>query len=130
VGSGGSVTLTTSLSGAVLFTVTTAQLNAATSLNFVYANASSITEVIVNVVGSGSLTLTNFQIFTGGVNSAFYTYNLCSATTLTITSFGLLGNLLAPFTDITINNGNINGNVVGLSLRGTGSGEVNLPTCP
>jgi choice-of-anchor A domain-containing protein len=91
---------------------------------------SVVKQVVVNVVGSDAATFSGFDTNTGGLTSGQLTWNICSATSVSISSFNFQGNLLAPLADVSLTNAQINGNVAARTLVGTGSGEVHLPTCP
>jgi choice-of-anchor A domain-containing protein len=130
VGSGNGVTFTGSNSSSQTFTITTAQLAAASSVRFAFPTASAVQQVVVNVVGSGVADFSGFDTNLGGLSNGRVTWNVCSATRVTISGFNFQGNLLAPLADVVISNAQINGNVAARTLTSTGSGEVHLPQCP
>jgi choice-of-anchor A domain-containing protein len=130
VGSGNGVTFTGSNSASQTFTITAAQLADASSIRFAFADASAVQQVVVNVVGSGTVDFSGFDTNLGGLANGRITWNICSATRVTVSAFNFQGNLLAPLADVVISNAQINGNVAARTLTSTGSGEVHLPQCP
>lgn len=83
-------------------------------------NASSDATVVVNISGSG-FSFSNFGfLLEGGVSRQKVLYNFYEATSLTASSVGIQGSLLAPLADFTFNNGEINGNLIANSLTGNG----------
>jgi choice-of-anchor A domain-containing protein len=131
VGSGNRITLgSTSSASQLTFTLTTAQLASASSIRFALSNVAAVEQIVVNVVGDGAVDFSGFDTDLGGLSNGVITWNICSATSVSISAFNFQGNLLAPLADVTLNNAQINGNVAARTLSGTGSGEVHAPVCP
>ena len=106
------------------------QPRSASSIRFAFSDASTVQQVVVNVVGTDATSFSGFDVNLGGLTSGQVTWNVCSSTSVNITNFNFQGNLLAPLADVVITNAQINGNVAARTLTGTGSGEVHTPQCP
>lgn len=132
VGSGNRITLASTASGAaqITFTLTTAQLASASWVRFAIADVASVEQIVVNLVGDDAVDFSGFDTDLGGVSNGLITWNVCSATSVTVTAFNFQGNLLAPTADVSLSNAQINGNVAARTLTGSGSGEVHTPVCP
>lgn len=130
VGAGNRITFAGSDSASQTFTITTAQLAAASWISFAFDDASAVQQVVVNVIGDDDVEFSGFDLNIGGVANGRMTWNVCSATSVSVSSFNFQGNLLAPLADVSLTNAQINGNVAARTLTGTGSGEVHLPQCP
>jgi choice-of-anchor A domain-containing protein len=129
VGSGNRITFAGSNSASQTFTITTAQLRTASWIGFTFTDASAVEQVVVNVVGTDAVTFSGFDVSLGGIANGRVTWNICSATSVSVSAFNLQGNLLAPLADVVISNTQINGNVAARTLVSRGSGEVHLPQC-
>ncbi len=112
----GSLTLTGTSAGLNVFDVTSAQLAGATGGFTISAPAGST--VLVNISGT-SVSFPNTGYSLNGVSSQNVMFNLDNATTLTAQG-GIDGSILAPFANMTFNNGAINGEVIAESLMGSG----------
>jgi choice-of-anchor A domain-containing protein len=109
------------------FSVSVTDLIAATL--FTIDVASSTDVVIINVIGSGALTLNGFDIDTDLPASSII-WTVCDSTEVNVNAMKLMGNLLAIEADVVLENAQVNGNVLARSLTGTSSGQVNIAPCP
>ena len=130
MGAGNRLTFAGSDSASQTFTITTAQLAAASWIRFAFADASAVEQVVINVVGNDAVEFSGFDVDIGGVANGRITWNVCSARSVSVSSFNFQGNVLAPLADVSLTNAQINGNVAARTLTGVGSGEVHLPQCP
>ena len=115
----GAISMSGSETDQNVFTVAGTDLASATSVS-ISAPAGSV--VVVNVTGS-SITTGNFAITMSGVDETTILWNFWDATSLTLSSIGWEGSLLAPYADITFNNGNFDGNLIAASLTGSAEGH-------
>ncbi|MCZ2341134.1 MAG: choice-of-anchor A family protein, partial [Bacteroidales bacterium] len=87
--------------------------------------------VLINVTGTTNR-LQNFQTWLNGVDKQHILFNFAQTTALTITSFGVLGSVLAPRAAVSFSNGFIDGQLVAQSV--SGNGELHwlplLSACP
>lgn len=119
----GGVTLTAAGSGTSVFDLTTSDLSSANSFT-INGNASS--QILINVFG-GIATAQNFGFTLNGVTANNVLFNFVNAGSLSISSVGIQGSILAPTASVSFVNGNINGTMVAANL--TGNGEFhNFPS--
>ncbi|MEI2400135.1 choice-of-anchor A family protein, partial [Paenibacillus phytohabitans] len=109
-------------SGVNIFTVDGSKLSSANELRIKIPDGST---AIVNISGT-TVTMKNMGTGINGngnkdnaMNSKVL-YNFSQATSLQIEGIGVLGSVLAPYASIQFNNGQINGNLIGASLSGSG----------
>lgn len=114
--SSGTLTLSGSRSGLNVFTVSASQLSGAHTLRVVVPSGAT---VLVNVSGA-SVTMQNFGFNLTGVGASKIMWNMRQATTLSMSGIGVEGSVLAPHAAITFNNGQLNGQLFGLSFNGNG----------
>ena len=99
-----------------VFYVTAANLANANGIQ-ISAPAGAI--VVINVTGSPA----HFQylgITINGTDRQHVLWNFCDAMQLTINGIAVEGSVLAPSTDVTFNNGQINGTLISRDLAGSG----------
>lgn len=88
------------------------------SINSMTINAPSGATVIVDVSGTSS-SFSNGQInYTGGASAANTIFNFGAATTLSTSSMGFYGSILAPLATFTGTNGQINGELIAKAVSG------------
>ncbi len=88
------------------------------SLNSMTINAPAGATVIVNVSGTSN-SFSNGQInYSGGATAANTIFNFGAATTLTASSIGFNGSILAPLATFTGTNGQINGELIAKAVSG------------
>jgi choice-of-anchor A domain-containing protein len=75
--------------------------------------------VLVNVSGE-AVSFSNFGMSLAGVTSRTVLFNAYEATSIELHSIGFRGSLLAPFADVTFDNGDLRGTLVAASLIGSG----------
>jgi len=75
--------------------------------------------VLVNIDGTEGA-MENFGFFLSGVDDPYILYNFYEATALTFGSIEIHGSVLAPLANIYFSDGHIEGQLIGLSLTGTG----------
>jgi choice-of-anchor A domain-containing protein len=79
---------------------------------------------VINVRGT-SATVQNFGFaLSGGITASGILYNFMEATTLNAGSIGIQGTMLAPYANVTFNNGAWDGGIYALSLTGTAEGHL------
>ncbi|HMV67419.1 MAG TPA: choice-of-anchor A family protein, partial [Myxococcota bacterium] len=114
----GTLTLTGARPGVNVFTVDAAWLAAAHTLNIDVPPGAA---AIVNVQGA-SASMMNMGIFLHGGTAARTIYNFYGTTRLDLAGVGVPGTILAPWADVTFDNGSQLGLLVGWSV--TGSAEL------
>lgn len=135
VDSSGGITLTATGATVEMFSVRARDLSAATGVRFVGFEGQSINEVIINVMreaddSEASLVLSNFAVDLGSVPVRSVLWNICGGTDLVvIQAVGLPGALLAAGADVTLQNGQVTGQVVARTMRGSGGGQIINPAC-
>jgi choice-of-anchor A domain-containing protein len=82
-------------------------------------NSPSGSTVLVNIDGTSGV-MQNFGFYLYGVDDPYILYNFYEATSLTFDALAINGSVLAPWADIDFSNGHIEGQLIGLSLAGTG----------
>ncbi len=108
-----------------VFEVNSSALNGINQLDI---NAPAGSLALINIRGT-SATLSNLGItMNGGINEHGILYNLPEATTFNASSIGIWGTLLAPYANVTFNNGNWDGGIYAVSLTGTAEGHLNVLT--
>jgi choice-of-anchor A domain-containing protein len=129
----GGLTLTGTNSHQDVFHVSGADLALANSFTI---NAVAGETVVIDIDGTIDQ-MSSFGFFLNNIDNHHVLYNFSSATELTLSSIGVQGTILAPFADINFNNGNIDGTIIGKSLRGGGeshsflfTGSIDLPEPP
>jgi len=80
-------------------------------------NGTKDVTIVFNIKGE-HVTFTNFDIFNLNKYATRILWNAPNATKLTIQNFRIQGTLLAPNADIEGNNSNIQGQIIGKSLKG------------
>jgi choice-of-anchor A domain-containing protein len=112
------------------FVVRASDLSTAAGLRLVGFNRNTVQEVVINVVGNGTATFSNFFVDVGSVPLTSIVWNICEAPQVVIQGFQFPGILLAPNSSVTLQNGLVLGQVVAATLRGSGGGQINIPFCP
>jgi len=80
-------------------------------------NGNTDATIVFNVKGE-NVKFSNFDIYNLNKYATRILWNVASATKLTIENFRVQGSLLAPNADIEGNNSNIQGHIIGKSLKG------------
>lgn len=101
-----------------VFSVTATALAATSSIQFQIPNQSL---AIVNVTGGSSVTVQNCGLSLNGASSGRLFWNMPAATTVSLSSIGFMGSLLAPGAAVTLANGSMEGTLVAKSLAGGGA---------
>ncbi len=112
----GAITLTGTDPVRNVFTLTTAQLQTASSFTIQAPAGSS---VVVNLAGT-SAAMQNFGFSLSGPARERVLFNFHQATSLQMSSIGVEGSILAPYAAVQFNNGVIHGSLVAASLQGNG----------
>lgn len=80
---------------------------------------------VVNIRGA-SATFTGFgQTFSGGIDQQGVLFNFVDATGIEAHGYGFWGTVLAPFADVTFNDGSWDGGIYAKSLTGNAEGHIN-----
>lgn len=82
-------------------------------------NTPSGSTALVNIDGTQGA-MQNFGFFLSGADDPYILYNFYEATALTFGAIEIHGSVLAPGANINFSNGHIEGQLIGLSLFGTG----------
>jgi choice-of-anchor A domain-containing protein len=111
-----------------VFEVNTSDIN---GINQMAISAPANSLVVINVRGT-SATVQNFGFaLSGGITASGILYNFMEATTLNAGSIGIQGTMLAPYANVTFNNGAWDGGIYALSLTGNAEGHLRaLPDRP
>lgn len=88
------------------------------SMHSMTINAPSGSTVLINVSGSSSSFSNGSINYAGGATAANTIFNFNAATTLTTSSIGFNGSILAPLATFTGMNGNINGELIAKAVSG------------
>jgi choice-of-anchor A domain-containing protein len=81
--------------------------------------------VVVNILGT-SATFSSFgHEFQGGIDQHGILYNFVDATSISADGYGFWGTVLAPYADVTFNNGSWDGGMYARSLTGNAEGHIN-----
>ncbi|HEU5117135.1 MAG TPA: choice-of-anchor A family protein, partial [Isosphaeraceae bacterium] len=94
--------------------------------------------VVVDVVNGNGNSAVQFPSLTptlNGLDPQYLLYNFAISNPLNTNHAGILGSVLAPFSDVNFNGGNINGTLIAGNLSGTGEAHAyqflgTLPTDP
>lgn len=116
-----------SSASSIFFSINLSDLNSANYFKFNLLHSPS--EIIINVVGTGKLSLSNFRIEPGSLPESSILFNICDASSVTVENLELPGSLLAPKSQLTLQNAQIVGNVVVQTIYGPGSGEIHFAPC-
>jgi choice-of-anchor A domain-containing protein len=88
-------------------------------------NAPAGSFVVVNITGA-SATFTGFgNEFRGGIDENGILYNFVEATQLNAEGYGFWGTVLAPYADVTFNDGSWDGGIYARSFTGDAEGHIN-----
>jgi choice-of-anchor A domain-containing protein len=87
--------------------------------NGVYINAPAGSTALINIDGTIDR-MENFGFFLNGVNRQHVVYNFYQATTLTLSSIGVEGSILAPRANVSFTTGSLWGQLIGNSFAGAG----------
>ncbi len=112
----GKLTLTGNNPDLNVFAVNGSDLATANGLEI---NAPAGSTVLVNINGSTGQ-MKNFETWLNGVNKQYVLYNFYAATSLLVEGIGVKGTILAPKANVTFNNGQIDGSLIGATLAETG----------
>jgi choice-of-anchor A domain-containing protein len=104
-----------------VFQVSASDLANAWTLFF---NAPAGSIAVINVSGT-TASLRGGYSFGGGINQQGVLFNFTEATSFTANGYGLWGTMLAPYADVTFNNGSFDGGIYAKSLTGNAEGHVN-----
>ncbi len=104
-----------------VFTVSASDLASAWTLFF---NAPAGSLAVINVSGT-TASLRGGHVFSGGIDQTGILFNYTEATTFTANGYGLWGTMLAPYADVTFNNGSFDGGIYAKSLTGNAEGHIN-----
>lgn len=88
-------------------------------------NAPAGSTVVVNIDGS-STSFKNMGITLNGVDRQHVLYNFHEANSLSVTSIGIQGTILAPKADVNFTNGAIDGTLIAKNLTGNGESHLYL----
>jgi choice-of-anchor A domain-containing protein len=81
--------------------------------------------VVVNIHGT-SATFSSFgHEFHGGIDQHGILYNFVDAASISADGYGFWGTVLAPYADVTFNNGSWDGGLYARSLTGNAEGHIN-----
>jgi choice-of-anchor A domain-containing protein len=115
-----------------VFDLDTADLDGVLSLTI---DAPAGSTALLNVSGT-PVSLRGFQTFLVGVDRDSVLWNLHEATALDLYAIQFSGSILAPFADVTFDNGHMDGQLVAANLTGTGEfgpnpyvGQLPCPEC-
>lgn len=102
--------------GLNVFTLSAGDLSSARSLTITVPDGSA---VVVNLTGA-VFGPADFDFFLNGVDASGILFNAPEAQVWDMARLGWQGSLLAPFADVTFDNGQMNGQLVANSVTGTG----------
>lgn len=121
---------TATTGGDILFSGSDPALNvfevratALASAHYMSVTAPAGSTVIINVTGTAA-TLSGFAIHLNGVSSSDVLWNFRYARTIELEGIGFEGSILAPYADLTFNNGQMNGTAA--VRNASGNGQYNL----
>ncbi len=113
----GGITLTGTDPSLNIFSVNGSDLASANSLTI---SAPANSTVLVNVNGTTN-SMSNFGMtLLDGADKQYTLYNFYETSQLNISGINVLGSVLAPDADITFNNGNTEGTLIGSTISGNG----------
>jgi len=122
----------TSAFGTLTLTGTNASLNiftvdgsALASINSYIITAPVGSTVLINVSGANPI-LQNAGFTVNGVSQQAVLYNFFEAATLTTSSIGIRGSVLAPFADVFASNGDLFGTLIASTLQDRGTNQNTL----
>ncbi len=125
---GNHLSLTGSGSNFYVFHVTATQLRTMSSFTLNVGNAGQIPTVVIDIVDDGTAyTFANKGLNYVGTDTQHVLFNFGSATagkTIDTNHIGIKGAMLAPYADVFFNSGNIDGQMIAGSLRGTGESHA------
>ncbi|HEX8701393.1 MAG TPA: choice-of-anchor A family protein [Myxococcaceae bacterium] len=104
-----------------VFQVNASDLASAWTLFF---NAPAGSLAVINISGT-TASLRGGHVFSGGIDQTGILFNFTQATTFTAEGYGLWGTMLAPYADVTFNNGSFDGGIYAKSLTGNAEGHIN-----
>ncbi|HEX8702944.1 MAG TPA: choice-of-anchor A family protein [Myxococcaceae bacterium] len=87
-------------------------------------NAPAGSLAVLNITGA-SATFSGFGPSYSGVDEHGVLFNFVDTTSITANGFGFWGTVLAPYADITFNNGSWDGGIYAKSLTGNAEGHIN-----
>jgi choice-of-anchor A domain-containing protein len=79
---------------------------------------------VINISGA-TATLKGGHSFSGGIDQHGVLFNFGDATSINATGYGLWGTLLAPYAQVTFNNGSFDGGIYAQSMTGNAEGHIN-----
>jgi choice-of-anchor A domain-containing protein len=104
-----------------VFQVSASDLGAAHTLFF---NAPAGSLAVINITGTEGKLKGGYS-FGGGIDQRGVLFNFANATSFTADSYGLWGTLLAPYADVSFNNGSFDGGIYAKSMAGNAEGHIN-----
>jgi choice-of-anchor A domain-containing protein len=123
---------TATAGGDILFSGSDPALNvfevtptALASAHFMSVTAPAGSTVIINVTGTAA-TFSGFAIHLNGVSSSEVLWNFRYARTIELEGIGFEGSILAPYADLTFNNGQMNGKAAVRNAWGNGQYNLSL----
>jgi choice-of-anchor A domain-containing protein len=129
----GGLTLTGTNAKQDIFHVSGADLALANSLTI---NAVAGETIVIDIDGATDK-MTSFGITLHNIDNQHVLYNFTGATSLTLNSIGVRGSILAPLANINFAGGNIDGTIIGQSIKGVGeshsflfTGNIDVPPTP
>ncbi|MGI9176088.1 MAG: choice-of-anchor A family protein [Rhodothermales bacterium] len=115
---GGTITLTGTKQGLNIFEVSGTDLSNANSLRI---NTPAGSTVLINVTGSTVRMRGDLSFALSGVDKQHVVYHFPTTTTLTLQAEHIAGSVFAPYADVLVNQGSMNGQLIAASLSGTGT---------
>ncbi len=120
----GGLTLTGTNSTLNVFNLTTSDLS---NLWGITIKAPAGSSVLVNVSGTGPVSLQYMGFNLVGTDASHVVFNFTQATNITLSGIGFQGSILAPYANVEFNNGNLTGTLVANNLCGTGEFHEVVP---
>lgn len=114
------LTLTGTDSSQVVFSITADQLNAALSKGFggISVNAPASATVIINVTGTGAVSISGSSIWLNGPSASQILFNFPTTSTISFNNFGMTASVLAPNALFNGLGGQLNGELIANSVTG------------
>jgi choice-of-anchor A domain-containing protein len=96
-----------------------------TGATYLSINAPAGSTVIINVRGASAHFQGFGHSFSGGIDQRGVLFNFPTATSISANGYGFWGSILAPYADVTFNNGSFDGGIYAKSFSGNAEGHVN-----
>jgi choice-of-anchor A domain-containing protein len=104
------------------------QASAFTGATLLSITAPTGSFVVVNILGTSAAFSSFGHEFHGGIDQHGILYNFVDATSISADGYGFWGTVLAPYADVTFNNGSWDGGMYARSLTGNAEGHINRLT--